>query len=252
MLRFYFIILISIPLILYYIISAEKLCRNEERYSEDDRYRLANRIIRSVQIRGRIDTVSTGEENLPEEGGYIMYANHQGKYDALGIIASHKKPCSVVMDAKRSKVLLADQVVKLLKGKRLIRDDLKQQVKELKALSDEARAGRKFIYFPEGGYEHNGNHMQEFHPGAFKCAKKAQVPIVPVAIYDSFLPFAVNSLRRVTTQVSFLEPIYYEEYADLSTKEISDLVRDRIAKQLAVLEEIRAEKGYNNKFKLYE
>ena len=35
---------------------------------------------------GKITTQAFGLENLPEQGGYIMYPNHQGKYDLLGII----------------------------------------------------------------------------------------------------------------------------------------------------------------------
>lgn len=251
MLRFYMLIIFSIPLILYYVVMAEYICKHENKYDEDERYSFANRIIRSVQRRGRISTVSIGEDTLPEDGGYIMYANHQGKYDALGIIASHKKPCSVVMDAERSKMLLADQVVKLLRGKRLARNDMKQQVKELQSLIAEAKQGKKFIYFPEGKYEHNGNKLQEFRPGAFNCAKSAKVPIVPVAIYDSHIPFDFNSYRKVTTQVCFLDPIYYDEYSSMTTKEISEVVKNRIEEKMSFLEENRARHGYNSKFKMY-
>ena len=37
---------------------------------------------------GKITTEACGLENLPETGGYIMYPNHQGKYDLLGIITT--------------------------------------------------------------------------------------------------------------------------------------------------------------------
>lgn len=251
MLRFYYVIIISIPLIIYYILRAEYYCKHEERYDERARYDLALRIIGSVQKRGRIRTVSMGMETLPEDGGYIMYANHQGKYDALGIMAAHEKPCSVVMDAERSRVLLANQVMNLLKGIRLERNDMRQQVEQLKLLIDGAKNGKKYIYFPEGKYEHNGNTLQEFRPGAFNCAKTARVPIVPVAIYDSHIPFDFNSLRKVTTQVFFLPPIYYEEYAGMTTKEISEFVKQKIEEKLVDLEANRARHGFNSKFKIY-
>ena len=103
-------------------------------------------------------------------------------------------------------------------------------------------------YFPEGGYEKNGNTLQEFRPGAFNCAKKAKAPIVPVAIYDSHLPFEVNSLRRVTTQVCFLEPIYYNDYKEMTTQEISEIVKKRIEECMEYLEEQRVAKKWNLKF----
>lgn len=56
-----------------------------------------------------------GLENLPEEGGYMMYSNHQGKYDALGIISSHEKPCTFVIDAERAKLPIVKEVADLVK-----------------------------------------------------------------------------------------------------------------------------------------
>ena len=93
--------------------------------------------------------------------------------------------------------------------------------------------------------------LQEFRPGAFNCAKTAKAPIVPVAIYDSHIPFDFNSYRKVTTQVCFMEPIYYEDYSHMSTKEISEMVKQRIEDKMAFLEENRARHGFNSKFKIY-
>ncbi len=252
MLRFYYLIIVFLPLIIYYILKANYYCSHEDRYDEYKRYSLALSIIRDVMRYGRISTVSYGEDKLPQTGGYIMYANHQGKFDALGIMDSHEQPCSVVMDAGRSKMPLADQVVSLVKGVRLDRTDFRQQVKVLGRMTEEAKEGRKFIYFPEGGYMHNGNSLQEFRPGAFKVAKNAGCPIVPVAIYDSHLPFDYNSLRRATTQVHFLEPIYFEQYADMSTKEISEMVKQLIEDKLVELEENRRNNGWNLWVKKYK
>ena len=79
----------------------------------------------------------------------------------------------------------------------------------------------------------------EFRAGSFKCATKVKAPIVPVAIIDSYKPFGINSLRSVKTQVHFLKPISYEEYGEMTTQEISQLVKSRIA---AVIEKQLEEK----------
>lgn len=250
MLRFYYVILISLPFIIYYIFMAEHYVRNRERYDQEQCYDLAQRLIRRFKKNARIRTISYGEEHLPEEGGYIMYSNHQGKYDAVGIISVHDKPCSVVMDEKRSRIILADQFVELLEGVRLSRTDFKQQLQSAKMIQNAVEQGKRYIYFPEGKYERNGNKLQEFRPGAFNCAKKAKAPIVPVAIYDSHIPFDFNSIRKVTTQVYFLEPIYYDEYEDKTTQEISEMVKGRIEECLEILESKRISLGLNRKFYL--
>ena len=181
---------------------------------------------------GRIKTESTGQELLPKEGGYVMYSNHQGKYDTLGIMISHPKPCTVVIDAYRSKLPITDTFIDLVQGSRLDKRDMKTQLKTILEIADAVKAGRRYIIFPEGGYDNNRNELQEFMAGSFKCAIRAKAPIVPVAIIDSYKPFGVNSLRKVTTQVHFLAPIYYEEYAKMRTVEIAKIVKARIAEAI--------------------
>lgn len=252
MLRFYLLIIFSIHLILYYIFMSNYYCKHEDRYDELSCYKLAKRMISDIKRRANIRTVHFGSENLPKDGGYIMYANHQGKYDALGIMDSHEKPCSVIMDAERSRMVLANEVMNLVRGVRLERHDFKQQVRVLDKMSEDTRHGKRYIYFPEGGYEHNGNKLQEFRPGAFKVAMRANCPIVPVAIYDSHIPFDFNSLRRVTTQVYFMDPIYPEDYADMSTQQVSMMVKELIENKLDELEENRRKNHYNMWFKEYK
>lgn len=76
--------------------------RHPEKYSERFRYEYNKHAIRLMNHTGRIYTQAYGAENLPKDGGYVMFANHQGKYDALGIMLTHEEPCSVVMDEARS------------------------------------------------------------------------------------------------------------------------------------------------------
>jgi hypothetical protein len=104
--------------------------------------------------------------------------------------------------------------------------------------SEEAcyKLGRRYLLFPEGGYTDNKNRLLEFHPGSFKIPLKAKCPIIPIAIYDSYKPFTINSLRRVTTPVHYLEPILYKQYAKMSTWEIRDLVYERISNKIAEIE----------------
>ena len=232
MLRLCYVVVISLPFVMYYVCKVRYIERHEENYSEERRYKMARRCIAIMMRNGRIRTESTGQEYLPEEGGYVMYSNHQGKYDTLGIMISHPRPCTIVMDADRSTLPITNSFIDLVQGQRLDKTDMKSQLKTILEIAEEVKSGRRYIIFPEGGYEHNRNNLQEFMPGSFKCATKSKAPIVPVAIIDSYKPFGVNSLRRVKTQVHFLTPIFFEEYAQLTTREIAELVRSRIAEKI--------------------
>ncbi len=229
MLRLFYVVVVSFPFVIYYVCKAHYIEHHGEKFSEERRYRMARRCISIMMHNGRIKTESRGQELLPEEGGYVMYSNHQGKYDTLGIMGSHPKPCTIVIDAYRSRLPITDSFIDLVQGSRLDRRDMKKQMKTIREIAEEVKAGRRYIVFPEGGYDHNKNDLQEFMPGAFKCAVWAKAPIVPVAIIDSYKPFGVNSLRKVRTYVHFLAPIFFEEYSGMRTAEIAELVKSRIA-----------------------
>ncbi len=230
--RLVFVCILSLPFIIYYLWKVGYIERHSIHYSEADRYNFARRMIAIMKKNGRIKTNVSGKENLPDTGGYVMYANHQGKYDTLGIMSVHEEPCTVMMDEKRSRLILADQFMTLVKGCRIDKTNIKTQINAILTVSKEVENGRRYIIFPEGGYSHNQNIVQKFLPGSFKCAIKAQSPIVPVALIDSYKPFGVNSLKKVITQVHFLEPLYYDEYKDMTSKEISELVRNKIVEAI--------------------
>lgn len=154
----------------------------------------------------------------------------------LGIVSTHDKPCAIVIDKKTTKEILPRLYTKLVKGQRLDKVDPRQQVKAIYQVIKEVTEGRRYLIFPEGGYTDNKNTLLDFHPGSFKIPLKAKCPIIPVAIYDSYKPFTINSIKRVTTQVHYLEPIHYDQYAGMSTREICDMVYERIDNKLAEIE----------------
>ena len=93
-----------------------------------------------------------------------MYSNHQGKYDALGIMSAHQAPCTVMIDDKRSHQLITTQFISLLKGIRLDKTDMKKQVKTILDAIRQVKEGRRIIIFPEGGYYRNRNEVHDFLP----------------------------------------------------------------------------------------
>lgn len=204
-----------------------------DNYSEEKHYRYLQYVVRLMKKTCHIRTMVYGTENLPKEGGYIMYPNHQGKYDAYGIASVHEKPCTVVMDKAKSYTIFVREVIDLLRGKRLDKQDVKQSFSIIMEVSEEVKLGRRYIIFPEGGYDkEKKNTLIDFKAGCFKASQKSKTPIVPVVLVDSYKALDTSILGTVTTQVHFLEPIPYEEYKDLKTNRIADLVKERIQEKL--------------------
>ena len=234
MLRFYFVIIASIGSIIYFVPKMAHYAKHPEKYSEKDCYALAQVVMRRVRKTARATTEFYGQENLPDtEQGYILMSNHQGKYDTIAVLTGHERPCSVLMDKKRSYMPIAKQFVDLLKGQRIDRKSPRQQIAVLENMAKEIDAGKTYLVFPEGGYRKDqDNRTNEFKPGCFLCAQKAKCPIVPVALIDSYKPFGFNSLKPVTTKTVYLPPIPYEAYCDMKPAEVAAMVKEIIDKEI--------------------
>lgn len=220
--------------VLYYVPKMNRWNAHPEKHTLEQRYALARTIMTKLRTHSKTITDIYGLENLPkaEDGGYIMYANHQGRYDALGILLAHDEPCSALWIEHSAKKFLARHVCALIGGKTIDTDKMLDVARTLRELTNEVIEGRKYLIFPEGMYDDNKNTLHEFKHGCFTCSLRSKTPIVPVTVYDSWKSMNTNSFKRVKTQVHFLKPIPYEEYGHLKPTEIAELVKSRIQAKL--------------------
>lgn len=111
----------------------------------------------------------------------------------------------------------------------------KQSIIEMMNLCDEALAGGSSIMmFPEGTRSANGR-MRPFKPGAFELAKRARVPIQPLAIRGTAdaLPkrgFVLQGKHAIS--VTVLDPLPPETFANEDVDSLKERVRQMIAKEI--------------------
>ncbi len=208
-----------------------KLChyaRHTDKYPELERYRHIQKIMRWAVASGNIDLKVFGQEKLPKENGYLMYANHQGMFDVVAIAAAYAGPIATVFKKELSNVPLLKQVIACTKSFAMDREDVRQSLTVIQAVTQEVMDGRNYIIFPEGTRSKLGNQMVEFHGGSFRCAVKARCPVVPVVFINSFKVLDQKGSKPVSVQMHFLEPIAPEEYAGCKASELAALVKARI------------------------
>lgn len=205
-------------------------------YTRQDGYDYVRYIITLMKKTGHMRTQCFGAENLPGEGGYLLCPNHQGKYDAYSIVDVHERAISLVMDREQSYHIFVSEIVDVLKGKRMDIHDVRHGLTIIRQVAKELEEGIPHVIFPEGGYDNaKRNTLWEFKPGCFKAATKAKVPIIPTVLVDSYKVYNSWHLGPITTQVHYLKPIPYEEYQDLNTHQIAELVKGRIQEKLTEL-----------------
>lgn len=214
-----------------------KVCRygkddNFEKYDEEQRYALLQEVTTRANRAGRVKVECYGLENLPKENGYILFPNHQGLFDTLLFFETHGRFVSFVMKKEVANVILVKQIARLLHAKAMDRSDVRQSLTVIHEVAEEVKKGRNYIIFAEGTRSRQGNKLLDFKGGSFKSAFYAKCPIVPVAIIDSYKAFDTHSVKEMTAQIHYLEPITYEEYKNLKTVEIAKIVKERIEDEI--------------------
>ena len=199
-----------------------------DRYTEEERYKMLQYVDHKAIHGGNLVIDAHGVENIPKENGFMFFPNHQGLFDVLAIIEVCPVPFSVVAKKELTNVPFLKQVFACMKAFMIDREDVKQSMQVILNVIKEVKQGRNYLIFAEGTRTKDGNHPHEFKGGSFKAATKSKCPIVPVALIDSYKAFDTGSIKKLTVQVHFLEPIYYEEYKDMKTTEIAAEVKKRI------------------------
>ena len=208
-----------------------KLCRyakHTDDYPEIEKWNHIRYILSRAVKSGNVELKVTGVENIPTDRSFLLYANHQGMFDVIALVVSCEKPLAAVFKKELSDVPLLKQIVACTKSFALDRENVRQSLEVIQAVTTEVTNGRNYVIFPEGTRSKNGNVMGEFHGGSFKCALKAKCPILPVAFIDSFKVLDQKGSAPVSVQLHYLSPIPYEEYQGMKAVEVAALVRGRI------------------------
>ena len=68
--------------------------------------------------------------------------------------------------------------------------------------------------------------------GCFKIWLKSNVPIISVVLIDSYKPYNSWDIGEIRTQIHYLKPIFFDEYKDMNTQQIAELVKGRISDKI--------------------
>lgn len=209
-----------------------RMGRENDTHTMQEKYDYLRARVKTAISRGNVTIEVTGTEHLPEEDGFILFPNHQGLFDIVALLIACPRHLSPVAKKELGNIILIKQIMRMLKGILIDREDIKAALEVIKTMSENVKKGQNYIVFAEGTRSRNGNTLLPFKGGTFKSAVKAKCPIVPVALIDSFKPFDIPSIKKEVVQLHFLEPLTYEEYNGLKTTEIAQIVHDRIQKKI--------------------
>ncbi len=240
MFRFFHTIMCRFPLPLIYIHKMKKMIKDESPF--EDKYKYCVKVMKRINKLGNIYVQKFGEENLTHDGT-LYISNHQGRYDGIGIFTTMEDyPMSLLAIKSRINFPMYREMFAMLNGIVVDPDNMRNQIKLMKEMGDRLAKGESFLVFIEGKYGDNGNSLQEFKTGVLHPAYQSHCPITPIVLYDSYKVFSVSSLKKIYPEVHYLKQITYEEYKDLSKKELADLIKMRMQEKI---DELDTMKGRN-------
>lgn len=254
MLRWTRAISLLIPrLIKDYGFGIRKYSKHPESADISIRYKKLSKLVRIVSKRLGVVFDVTGLEKLPKDQKFMIVSNHLSSFDALAMLCILDEPTSFVAKIETEKFFAIGNAVKSIDGLFLDRKDLKQQLKVMmKVQEDLKQQNKNWIIYPEGTRREDELLLVgSFHHGTFRPAVKSNTPIVPIAIYGTNRVLKLKpQFRKYVVSISILDPIYPEQYKDLSTEEIAAQTRDSIQNELSYKLRLRNHKlmfKYNKK-----
>lgn len=157
-----------------------------------------------------------GLERLPK-GGALLLVNHQSFIDPLVVAVGMKRPVSYLARHDLFKVPLIGWILKNTYVMPIRRDSAGTE--SIRLAVERLKQGYFVGLFPEGTRSRDGA-LQEIKPGFLSIVRRAQVPVVPVAIAGAInaLPRGAKWVRPATVRVVIGEPLSAEDAQALAQR----------------------------------
>ena len=208
--------------------------KHKDKYPLQKRYNAVRKLVKKANKALKYDFHIEGKENIPE-GAACYFANHLSALDPLAFFDIFDEPIAFVGKIEVKKIPLVGSIFTASNSLFLDRKNLKQQLKVmLQVQASLTKREQNWFIFAEG--TRNKDQMAKLLPfqhGAFRSAMKAGVPIVPIAHIGSHRVMSLkHSLKKYPTHIKFLKPLYPEEYKDMTTEEVANIVQSRVQQAL--------------------
>ncbi len=170
------------------------------------------------------DFRSDGSGNVPSRGGLILACTHESHLDPIVIATGVRRRIGFVARKSLFKNAFFGWLIGELGARPFDRDET--GVSELKGVFKLLSEGEALVFFPEGTRSKDGE-LGPLKPGIALLARRAGVPVVPVAVDGTFecWPRHQKMFRPGRIRVKYGKPIQYgsghkktEVLADLSEK----------------------------------
>ena len=178
--------------------------------------------------------ITTGMEKVPQTGRFMLVCNHVSLADPVVLLRAFTgKQLAFISKKENQTMFIVGKVMHKMLCQPVNRENDKEALKTIIRCIQLLREDKASVaVFPEG-YIHPDKKLHHFRSGVFKIAKKTEVPIVVCTVKNT--QDAISNLlhhRRTDIQISVLDTIQPEQYADLTTVELGEKIYEMMAADL--------------------
>ena len=169
----------------------------------------------------------TGQQNIPQDGSFIIVANHSSLLDPVILGVSVRPKIIFVAAAYLFEIRWLGY---LLRKANSIPVQRENDIKAIKQALKILQKGGVLGIFPEGGIDRQKNNLP-VRAGAAYLATKVGVPIVPIKIKgaDKVLPRGAKFIRSLNKiEVEIKKPIYCSRQTNKNKEIIKRVVESYI------------------------
>jgi 1-acyl-sn-glycerol-3-phosphate acyltransferase len=172
-----------------------------------------------------------GAELIPS-GVVLFAANHQGNFDIpllLGFVPGAK---GFIAKIELEKFPIISIWMKKMHCVFIDRGKMRKSLAAMRQATENLKAGYSMVVFPEGTRS-KGKQLAEFKRGSLSIAERANAPVIPVTIIDSYKIMEGNKgfkIKPARVKIIISPPVYPQELQ--KGQELSEIVRNIIQKNL--------------------
>lgn len=230
-----FVLLGILLAFLFLLILASVVDLNKEQKEDSKLYRKTIELyLESALPPLRWHITTKGMEKVPATGRFLLACNHVSLADPVVLLRVFTgKQLAFISKKENQSMFLVGKVMHKMLCQPIDRENDREALKTIIKCIQLIREDKASVaVFPEG-YIHEDKKLHHFRSGVFKIAKKTEVPIVVCTLKNT--KDAISNLlhhRHTPIEVSVLETIQPEEYAELTTVELGERIYDLMAADL--------------------
>ena len=175
----------------------------------------------------------SGQKNIPQDGPFIIVANHSSLLDPVILGVSVKPKVIFIAAAYLFEIHWLGYLLRKANSIPIHRENYTENIGEIKQALKILQKGGVLGIFPEGGVDRQKNNLP-IKAGAAFLATSVGVPIVPIRIKgaDKVLPRGAKFFRSLNKiEVEIKKPIFCSRHTN-KNKEIIERVVESYIKEI--------------------